>query len=74
MTGAGLEDIALRLDDAAVNVRPTGQITLSQPQFSVGEAYEVQRLLVARRLQRGDRRAGYKMGLTSRQDAAVRCF
>jgi 2-oxo-3-hexenedioate decarboxylase len=66
MTSAGLEDIALRLDDAAVNVRPTGQITLSQPQFSVGEAYEVQRRLVARRLQRGDRRAGYKMGLTSR--------
>ncbi len=56
----------MRLDDAAVNALPVGQITLSQPQFSVGEAYEVQRLLVARRLQRGDRRAGYKMGLTSR--------
>jgi 2-oxo-3-hexenedioate decarboxylase len=66
MTDADLAVLAERLDDAARGARATQQITLSHPRFSVDEAYAVQRLLIARRTERGEARAGYKLGLTSR--------
>jgi 2-oxo-3-hexenedioate decarboxylase len=66
MTDADLASFAERLDTAALNAGATPQITLSHPRFCVDEAYAVQRLLVARRGERGEGRAGYKMGLTSR--------
>lgn len=59
-----LEAMAEKLDQAAL----TGK---AAPQFPAGlltpaSAYAVQTLLVGKRLARGDRRTGIKMGLTSR--------
>lgn len=54
------------LDTAAREAEATPQITPADPAFTVAEAYEVQKLSVDRRLVRGERRIGVKMGLTSR--------
>lgn len=54
------------LDTAAREARATPQITPVDSAFTVADAYEVQRLSVDRRLARGERRIGVKMGLTSR--------
>lgn len=54
------------LDTAAREAEATPQITPKDPAFTVAEAYEVQKLSVDRRLARGERRIGVKMGLTSR--------
>lgn len=64
MTALDLEALAEKLDQAALK----GEAT---PQFPEGlltpaSAYAVQTLLVGKRLARGDRRTGIKMGLTSR--------
>jgi 2-oxo-3-hexenedioate decarboxylase len=54
------------LDTAAHDARATPQITPVDRAFTVTEAYQVQKLSVERRLARGERRIGVKMGLTSR--------
>lgn len=54
------------LDTAARDARATPQITPVDRAFTVTEAYQVQKLSVERRLARGERRIGVKMGLTSR--------
>ena len=54
------------LDSAALHARATPQLTHADPDLSVVDAYEVQKLSIARRLERGERRIGVKMGLTSR--------
>lgn len=54
------------LDGAARQARPTPQLTHSDPHLSVADAYRIQKLSVDRRLARGERRIGVKMGLTSR--------
>jgi len=54
------------LDTAAREANATPQITPVDTEFSVTEAYQVQKLSVDRRLSRGERRIGVKMGLTSR--------
>lgn len=61
-----LEAFAARVDDAARNARAIAQLTEEAPDLSVEDAYEIQRLSIARRLARGERRVGVKMGLTSR--------
>jgi 2-oxo-3-hexenedioate decarboxylase len=58
-----LATLAERLDDAARNARAVAQ--LAEP-ITLEEAYEVQRLSVARRLERGEQRTGVKMGFTSK--------
>jgi 2-oxo-3-hexenedioate decarboxylase len=65
MTGENdhLENLAQRLDRAALEAVPVEQF--AEP-ISVAQAYEVQRLSIARRLERGERRMGFKMGLTSK--------
>ena len=50
--------------------KPTPQITLEHPSLSLADAYAIQSLLVHRRQQRGERRIGMKMGLTSRAKMA----
>jgi 2-oxo-3-hexenedioate decarboxylase len=54
---------AKRLDQAAMDVQPVAQIEES---LTLEEAYEVQAASLARRLERGERRSGMKMGFTSR--------
>lgn len=63
---AGLEKLAAIVDDAQLQARPIPQLTHAMPDLSVEDAYAIQALSVARRLSRGERRIGVKMGLTSR--------
>jgi 2-oxo-3-hexenedioate decarboxylase len=46
--------------------RPPSCPVREEQRFSVEEAYEVQAASIARRLARGERRVGMKMGFTSR--------
>ncbi|HEY4001295.1 MAG TPA: fumarylacetoacetate hydrolase family protein [Candidatus Xenobia bacterium] len=59
----GLQDIASRLDAAA---QAGKLIPMLDSPLSMTEAYQVQRLNIERRVARGERLIGYKMGLTSR--------
>ena len=61
-----IEQHAQLLDDAARNARAVPQLTHGDPDLSVADAYRVQALSIQRRLDRGERRIGMKMGLTSR--------
>ncbi|WP_414505837.1 2-keto-4-pentenoate hydratase [Streptomyces sp. NEAU-L66] len=63
------ERLAARLDEAARRGEVTSQPSQAAP-LSVADAYAVQELAVARRLDRGERLVGVKMGFTSRQKMA----
>ena len=63
--GADLAELAERLDDAARRATAIPQLA-AEAAIDVGEAYDVQALNVARRLSRGERLVGVKMGFTSR--------
>lgn len=56
----GLQELADRLREARRSLAPIPQLTVAEPGLTVGQAYEVQRLLTA-----DLQRSGYKMGLTS---------
>ena len=60
---ADIQALANHLDDAARNATEIAQ--LSEP-ISLQEAYEIQKRSVGRRLSRGERQVGIKMGFTSR--------
>ena len=60
-----LVELAACADDAARQARAIAQFSHTQG-LSVGDAYRVQALSVERRLARGERRVGMKMGLTSK--------
>ncbi|MBV5263005.1 2-keto-4-pentenoate hydratase [Pinisolibacter aquiterrae] len=60
---AGLAQI---VDEAARTAVAIPQLTDTLPDLTVDDAYAIQALSVARRRARGERRAGFKMGLTSR--------
>jgi 2-oxo-3-hexenedioate decarboxylase len=57
--------IAKTLDDAARKARAVAQPSDSM-KMTLDEAYEIQRLSIERRLARGEKRNGMKMGFTSR--------
>jgi 2-oxo-3-hexenedioate decarboxylase len=57
--------VAERLDEAARQARATPQIS-HEVAFSLEDAYAIQKASIARRVARGERRAGMKMGFTSR--------
>lgn len=57
--------LAKTLDDAARKARATAQPSDTM-KYTLDEAYEIQRLSIARRLERGEKRNGMKMGFTSR--------
>lgn len=63
---SGLEQLARTVDEAARHGTPIPQLTDEHKALSVDDAYAIQALSVARRLARGERRIGIKMGLTSR--------
>ncbi len=65
-----LDLIAERLDTAARTARSTGQITAEHPDFSLADAYIVQQRLIDRRIARGEKPVGMKMGFTSRAKMA----
>ncbi|MEZ4238998.1 MAG: fumarylacetoacetate hydrolase family protein [Myxococcota bacterium] len=60
-----LAAMAARLDDAAMAANAVAQLS-AEAQITVPQAYEVQALNVGRRLSRGERLVGIKMGFTSR--------
>ncbi|MDD2796325.1 2-keto-4-pentenoate hydratase [Acidocella sp.] len=61
-----LSELAAGLDEAARTATAVPQLTDTYPNLTVADAYAIQALSVARRWARGERRVGYKMGLTSR--------
>ncbi|RJF88857.1 4-oxalocrotonate decarboxylase [Oleomonas cavernae] len=63
---AGLTDLAARVDDAARYAKAIPQLTVGIPDLGIDDAYAIQALSVRRRVDRGERRIGVKMGLTSR--------
>lgn len=65
-----LSGLAQIVDEAARTATPIPQLTDSLPDLTVDDAYAIQALSVARRRARGERRAGIKMGLTSRAKMA----
>ena len=65
MQQSDLETFATKLDAAAQNAVATSQITL-QHSLSIKEAYQIQRRLVAKRLQRRGQICGLKVGFTSK--------
>ena len=58
--------LAQIVDEAARKAQAIPQLTLELPKLTVEDGYEIQALSVARRIDRGERRVGIKMGLTSR--------
>ncbi|GGK02558.1 4-oxalocrotonate decarboxylase [Pilimelia anulata] len=62
--------LAARLDDAARGAAAIPQLTLDVPGLDEGAAYAVQAALLDRRLRRGERAVGVKLGLTSRAKMA----
>lgn len=62
---APLHALAATVDDAAREGRAIPQLSIAHPALSLAEAYAIQRASVARRVQRGERLIGMKMGLTS---------
>ena len=61
-----LQEYAEFLDRAAAEARAVPQITHGNSALTVADAYAIQDLSVKRRLARGEKRIGMKMGLTSR--------
>jgi len=63
---ANLSVLAATLDEAARTATAATQLIETHPDLTIEDAYAIQLLNVQRRWARGERRAGYKMGLTSR--------
>ena len=61
-----LRELAFLVDTAASRGETIEQLTVKFPGISVEEAYIVQKMSVGRRLERGERPVGMKMGLTSK--------
>jgi 2-keto-4-pentenoate hydratase len=59
-------DLADRLFRAEHERRPIAPLTEMFPSLSLADAYQIQRLNVERRLQRGQRILGHKIGLTAK--------
>jgi 2-oxo-3-hexenedioate decarboxylase len=59
-----LEDLAKQVDEAAIQAKPIAQLSLTH-EFDLDQAYEIQRLAIQRRLDRGEKLIGLKMGFTS---------
>lgn len=64
-----IEDFAARLDKAGTTRTPCAQLS-AEHALSLDDAYAVQRALVARRIARGERPYGVKLGFTSKAKAA----
>lgn len=60
-----LHEIAKKLDKAAANATSIEQLSNSN-ELSLEDAYQVQKLSIDERLNRGEKLVGYKMGFTSR--------
>jgi 2-oxo-3-hexenedioate decarboxylase len=66
MTSDRIQQLAEIVDNAAINLTEIGMLTADEPELTIERAYDVQGASIARRLGRGERLVGMKMGLTSR--------
>ena len=66
MTNERINELAAIVDDAAANRAEIDMLTAGEPGLDIAAAYRVQEASVARRMARGERLVGMKMGLTSR--------
>ncbi len=66
MSGERLSEMARLLDEAWETRRPVPPLSETHGLTSIEDAYEVQRLFHERRVQRGERLLGRKIGLTAR--------
>ena len=66
LSPAVIEDLAGRLDAAERDRVQVGQFSLAHPSMTLEDGYAVSRAWVARKLARGRRVIGHKIGLTSR--------
>ncbi|MFB5189776.1 2-keto-4-pentenoate hydratase [Alicyclobacillus fastidiosus] len=71
MTDQMTADLAARLYSAEANKSVVAPLTLEHPDLSVELAYGIQLANVKRRLEKGDRVVGHKIGLTSRPMQAM---
>ncbi len=62
---ATVQAFARRLEEARRTRRPIPPLTEEAPELSMADGYRVQRALLELRIGAGDRRAGWKVGLTS---------
>lgn len=69
MNTIDLSGLSERLDTARRNGEPTQQLTIDYPDLSLEEAYAIQRKIIQRRIDRGERITGVKLGLTSKAKA-----
>jgi 2-oxo-3-hexenedioate decarboxylase len=60
-----VKTLAKELDEALLQKREIAPLTKTHGDFTLGEAYRIQEEGLTYRLKRGERVAGYKMGLTS---------
>ena len=60
-----INDIATTLDNAAIKAKPVEQMA-QNINMSIAQAYDIQDLLIQRRLERGEKITGYKLGFTSK--------
>jgi 2-keto-4-pentenoate hydratase len=65
LSSAEVEALAERLDRAERTRTPIGRLTDERPDLGLADAYRIQAALVARRLARGERLVGAKLGFTS---------
>jgi 2-oxo-3-hexenedioate decarboxylase len=61
-----LKELAFQIDTAAARGETIDQLTKRYSDLTVDDAYRVQELSVERRVERGERLVGMKMGLTSK--------
>ena len=71
MTTWDVESAATELLAREDERRDGGKITDEWPELDVATGYEVQDLTLRRRLDRGEKLVGVKLGLTSRTQAAL---
>ena len=62
-----LEEIAQILDSAAVSAKATKQLSAGANRINLDQAYQIQKLLIKKRTDRGEKIIGVKMGFTSRE-------
>jgi 2-oxo-3-hexenedioate decarboxylase len=63
---ADIDQLALIVDEAALEARGVEQLTIQNPELTPAEGYEIQARAFSMRLARGEKQVGIKMGLTSR--------
>ena len=66
LSDAVIAELAARLDAAERGREQIGHFSLEHPDMTIEDGYRVQRAWVARKLSRGRRLIGHKIGLTSR--------